>query len=66
MGIKEIFKEIVKSIEITIGEDGFDRNGNPKKEKIRRPFARPRDGIKLVDDVVNIVNGGRKNKKRGK
>lgn len=51
MGIKEVFE----SIEIVFGKDGFDKNGNPKKEKTRRPFAKPGDGKKLGADVLNEV-----------
>jgi hypothetical protein len=51
MGIKEVFE----SFEVVFGEDGFDRNGNPKKEKIRKPFAKPGDGKKLLDDIVKEV-----------
>ncbi len=48
MGIKEI----LESIEIVVGGDGFDKKGNPKKEKIRKPFAKSGDGKKLVEDIV--------------
>lgn len=56
MSIVDTLVEIIKSVEITIGNDNIYKNGEPKPSKIRRPFKKPGDAWKLIIDAINDYN----------